>query len=322
MPVRVQLPLPLQTFNLIKNMNNVYFSNEGMTSTTANYYANIAKELQNAATERLNSIKFFKTSVAVIGSNEKQDMSIGTTDVSFIQEDLETLASMNAFCAWIREAIKEKEEQIKVVNKTNIDEWCIAQGIELPKRPEKYPRDPNPVTEQDIMDSWDINKRNKYLRLEATAATFGKYIHLDGAFNKARKEAHKRLNNPITKEGTGRDMILYYTEPSLDIAIVDGLFMTLQDQYREYEKELNQRKAEIKEAINERTRKAYDEYQIASDEVNRLLEQYNARYTELRAKFMTWRTNELERISKLKITVPNNLMETFNIIKAIGDTSK
>ena len=69
-------------------MNNVYFSNEGMTSTTANYYANIAKEFQNAATERLNSVKFFKTSVAVIGSNDKQLMSEGTSDLGFISEDL------------------------------------------------------------------------------------------------------------------------------------------------------------------------------------------------------------------------------------------
>ena len=51
-------------------MNNVYFSNEGLTSTSANFYANIAKELANAATERLNNVKFFKTSVAVIGSSD------------------------------------------------------------------------------------------------------------------------------------------------------------------------------------------------------------------------------------------------------------
>ena len=30
-------------------MNNVYFGNEGMTSTTANHYANIAKEMINSA---------------------------------------------------------------------------------------------------------------------------------------------------------------------------------------------------------------------------------------------------------------------------------
>ena len=73
-------------------MNNVYFSNEGMTSTTANFYANIAKELQNAATERLNSVRFFKTSVAVIGSREKQLMEAGNESLDFIPDDLKTIA--------------------------------------------------------------------------------------------------------------------------------------------------------------------------------------------------------------------------------------
>ena len=40
-------------------MTNVYFSQEGMTSTTANYYANIAKEMQSAATEKLNGVRFY-----------------------------------------------------------------------------------------------------------------------------------------------------------------------------------------------------------------------------------------------------------------------
>jgi hypothetical protein len=80
-----------------------------MTSTTANFYANIAKESQNAASERLNSVKFYKTSVAVIGSREKQLMEAGNDSLDFIPNDLKTLAEMNAFCAWVREAIKEKE---------------------------------------------------------------------------------------------------------------------------------------------------------------------------------------------------------------------
>ena len=197
-------------------MTNVYFSNEGLTSTSANYYANIAKESQEAATERLNGIKFFKTSVAVIGSNERQIMSEGTSDLEFIQRDLMTIASMNAFCAWVREAIKEKDSQTALVNVMSIEVWAKENGIELPVAP-ACPKDPYPISEKSVIDAWDINKRNKYLRLEAHAAVIGKYIHPRGTYSDARKEAHVALNNPITKEGSGRDMILYYTEPSVAI---------------------------------------------------------------------------------------------------------
>ena len=302
-------------------MNNVYFSNEGMTSTSANYYANIAKEMQNAATERLNSVKFFKTSVAVIGSNEKQLMSEGTLDLGFIESDLNTLASLNAFCAWVREAIKEKENQSNEVNKITIERWARLYGIELPNGPE-LARDPETITEQDVMNSWDINKRNKYLRLEAFAATFGKYIHVDGTYSKARKEAHKRLNNPISKEGTGRDMVLYYSEPSIPIDQVDGLFLSLQDRYRSYEKELNFMKAELKETANTLNIEARDKYFLAIEEYRALNQEFQAKWTELRNQFNNWRTQELERISKLKITVPDNLKNIFKTIQEAGDASK
>jgi hypothetical protein len=302
-------------------MNNVYFANEGMTSSTANFYANIAKELQKAAAERLDNVKFFQTSVAVIGSNEKQLMSGGTRDLTFVTSDLQLIASMNAFCAWVREAIKEKEAQQGVINRTDIEDWLKSNGIEIPVAPE-YPRDPISVSEESVINSWDINKRNKYLRLEAFAATYGKYIHPDGAYSKARKKAHTALNNPITKEGTGRDMVLYYTEPSVAIEDVDGLFLALQSEYRGYEKELNQMKAEIKETVNGLTRGLYTTHQVALDNWKEKHREYSALWTDLRAKFTTWRTNELERISNLKITIPDNLKETFFKIKEIADASK
>ena len=302
-------------------MNNVYFSKEGMTSTTANYYANIAKELQNAATERLNNVKFFNTSVAVIGSSDKQIMSKGIDTLEYIQSDLQTLASMNAFCAWVREAIKEKENQANFVRRTSMEEWAENNGIAIPTAP-KFPKDPSTITEQQVIDTWDINKRNKYFRLEAFAATYGKYIHLEGAYNKARKRAHTALNNPITTEGTGRDLILYYTEASVPIEHVDKMFMMLQDQYRSYEKELNYMKAELKEEVNALTTQAYDQYQKELDEHNARTREYNSAWNELRSKFLAWKTNESERISKLKIAIPDALKSVFKEVQAAGDTSK
>ena len=103
-------------------MNNVYFSENGITSTEGNYLANISKELLEAANGRLANVRFFNTSVAVIGSNDRQYMSMGNTDLSFILTDLETVCNMNSFCAWIREAIKEKENQQRVINSMTMEE--------------------------------------------------------------------------------------------------------------------------------------------------------------------------------------------------------
>ena len=302
-------------------MNNVYFSNEGLTSTTANYYANIAKELQMAASERLNNVQMYNTSVAVIGSREKQLMSAGLRDLTFITLDLPHLASLNAFCAWVREAIKEKEEQSKDVRQLTIEHWAERMGIKLPEWP-SHPTDPAVITEQDVMNTWDINKRNKYLRLEAFAATYGKYIHPDGAFSKARKRAHEVVNKPITKEGVGRDMVLYYSNLTVDPQVIDSTFMSLQDQYRSYEKELNQMKAELKESVNDLTRKAYEKYQLDVAHWKEQQKLYSSELGKLQSEWVKWRTDELERISQLKITIPDALKDIFRVIQKAGATSK
>lgn len=302
-------------------MTNVYFSNEGMTSTTANFLANIAKELQSAATERLNNVKFYNTSVAVIGSSEKQIMSIGMNTLESITADLQEVAQLNAFCAWVREAIKEKEAQSKAINQFMIDEWVDLMNITRPIQP-KAPKAPRLVTEADVIASWNVDKRNKYLRLEAFAATLGKYIHPEGAYSVARKDAHKAVNKPITKEGAGRDMVLYYTEPSVPITEVDSLFMSLQETYRNYEKDLNQMKAEIKETVNKLNQELYDQHLIDSSTYTNQCREYDTMWADIRTKFLAWRANELERISKLKIVIPNALKPVFDRVKDLGNISE
>lgn len=295
------------------SINSVFFGNEGLTSTSGQYYCNIAKELQEAAAERLNNLKFVDYSIAVIGNDNKQPMVVGNKDLNFIEVDLQLQSSMFAFCAWVREAIKEKERLQNEIDWMNLDSWIKQQGITTLSMPVS-PDEPEDVEEQDVINSWDINKRTKYLRLETFAAHYGKLIHPNGAYSKARKDAHVAVNNPITKEGSGRDMVLYYSEPSVSIQDIDSKFLEIQNQYREYEKELNQMKAEIKDTVNEWTRAAYSEYEKLQEEWKVLTKEYQAERLDLSAKFSVWKTNELEKISKLKIVIPDSLKDTFKLI--------
>jgi hypothetical protein len=271
----------------------------------------------SAATERLNNVRFFNTSVAVIGSSSKQVMSTGNTNLDFIANDLQQLAEMNAFCAWVREAIKEKENQQRIYSNYSIENWAKLHGITFPEAPQ-HPEEPEYITEQLVMESWNASKRNKYLQLEAFAATYGKYIHPDGSYNKARKNAYTALNTPITKEGAGRDMILYYREPSVNINDVDALFITMQSQYREYEKQLNQMKAEIKETVNDLTVKAQDRFKKDLAVYKAKYEEYDTIMSELRSDFITWKTNQLEAISKYKIYIPESLVSIFKTLKEVA----
>ena len=300
-------------------MNNVYFGNEGMTSTTANHYANIAKEMIKSTERKLYGVKFFQTSISAIGSTAKQLMSQGSSDISFIDEALREIAEANSFCAWVREAIKEKETQQLAVNRKELYEWLKEQGIEIKKEPE-YPDGERDVTEEDIINTWDINKRNKYLRLEAYASTIGNYIHPGKNvknYNDARRAMHNAINNPITKEGSGRDTVLYYAETTVDPDVVDAQFLKMQDMHRSYEKELNAMKAELKEFVNNLNQQKYNALQLEIDAYYAEHREYNAWHNEMRNKLNKWKVSETERLSKLKIVVPKDLKDIFQKVKAV-----
>lgn len=299
---------------------SVFFGNEGLTSTSANYYANVAQEMIQAATERLNSVRFYQVFVASIGGGEKQLMTVGQTSLDFIKDDLEKSAEMNSFCAWVREAIKKKEELISYTTAYSIEKWARENNVEIPEQPQ-YPDSPIKADEKEVMDSWDANKRNKYLRLEAFASTYGKYIHPKGAFSKARKEVHAAENCPIYKEGSGRDLILYYQDPTIEVEKVDNMFMSLQDTYRSYEKELNALKAELKEEVNKLSNTQEQEYREKMAEFKAKYDKYTSELGELRSRFNSWKTSEMERISKLKIALPKNLLDIFEEIRRQGDSS-
>lgn len=301
--------------------NKVFFTREqGLTSTSGSYYCNVAQEMIQAATERLNSVKFYQVSVASIGGGEKQLMTVGQTSLDFIKGDLEKSAEMNSFCAWVREAVKKKEELISDITNYSFEDWAKENNIEIPETP-SHPDSFIKADEEEVIDSWDVNKRNKYLRLEAFASTYGKYIHPKGAFSIARKDAHAAKNCPIYKEGTGRDLILYYQDPTIKIEDIDAMFMSLQDTYRSYEKELNAMKAELKETINKLDMVREQEYQDKISEFRANYERYNSKMKEIRSQFNNWKTSEQERISQLKIALPTNLLRIFEEIKKQGDPS-
>ena len=56
-------------------MNNVFFSENGLTSTSANHVANLAKEYVQETESQLANIKLYKSEVALIGTDNKQLLS-------------------------------------------------------------------------------------------------------------------------------------------------------------------------------------------------------------------------------------------------------
>lgn len=297
-----------------KNMEkSVFFGKSGLTSTEGNHLCNIAQEMIQSIVETLNNLKLYQVFISPISNSDRQLMSVGNEDISIVSKYLDICSQANSFCAWVREAIKTKETMLNTIDNYDFNTWLKENNIELPKTPIK-PNAPKTVDETDIIESWSMDKRSKYLTLEAAAATYGKCIHPNGAFSNARKDAHQIANNPISTDGKGRDLILYYKQLTVPIDKIDSTFMELQSIYRSYEKELNALKAEIKETVNRRNSENKYTYQKELINYNAEVDKYSAKLAELQTQLNNWKIYEKEKIAKLKIVIPENLLEIYNRI--------
>ena len=88
----------------------IFFSKEGngLTSTSANHIANLAKEMVREIETTLANLTLYSTSVALIGSDSVNILSEGDNADALrdVRSDLHTIAKANSLIAWLREAIK------------------------------------------------------------------------------------------------------------------------------------------------------------------------------------------------------------------------
>ena len=94
--------------------NKVYFGEQGITSTSANNYANKAKEYVKKLTKELENIEFYSTFVNVIGNNASNSecLRVGQHKeyLDSLEDKIKDIAEANSLIARLREAIKAKEE--------------------------------------------------------------------------------------------------------------------------------------------------------------------------------------------------------------------
>ena len=277
--------------------DKIFFGESGLTTTSANHIANIAKEKYQLLLKQLETITLYNTNIGLIGS-EKQPLSYGVETLSNVKPSLETIAQLKSLIAWLREAIKAKERLFEDVKSENF-------GLVAPIQPICE----NVMTEDEYVATWSIKKRNRYYFLETMCATIGSYIHPNGVFAKAREEYMNKLTNPLRVVGQGRDTTIYEYVPSVDSEEVENTFMTLQSEYRSYQSELNSLKYEIEEAIRSDNLAKSNKYSSEMRNYEASLENYNAEIKTLRLK-------ENERISNLKIIIPDSLQKIYQEVKA------
>ena len=296
-------------------MNNVFFENGFMTSTEAQNICNIAKEAVTNEHERLSAVSFYDTEIASIISPEAFiKTKISPNDISWISESLDKIGRYNALNAWLKEAIKAKEEAMDEVDTMDVTTLDFYEDYIKPEEPTMCY---DSFDEEQVMSEWSADKLNRYYTLNSEAAVIGKYIHDSGAIAKARKDLVNKMANPSTVSGQGRETIVFKYIPSVDTEVVEGIYMSLLAKHRKLNAELNSLKAEIKETINKKNIDASIAFRDKHTEWEYKISEYYSLVKQRDAKINEYKISEKERISKLKINVPSSLMDTYKEIKAL-----
>lgn len=283
--------------------DKIFFGEAGLTSTSANYYANVAKEAYKLLENELFLMKLYTTEVSLIDSSEKKLLREGDKDIASVESKLTEIAQLKSFIAWIREALSAKERLIKEASSKTYDDF----GLTVPEKPEME----EVLTEDAVVSSWSIKQRNRYYYLEALCATIGGYIHPGNPFANERQEFLKILSQPNELKGNGRNTLLYTYTPSVTSSEVEEVFMHLQQVYRGYQAELNSMKYQVETVIQEDKATKNAVYSQRMRDYTNEMTVLNARLRE----FVHIATIEAQN---LKIIIPDSLKPVFEKVQKMG----
>lgn len=297
----------------------VFFKEQGLTSTSANHIANLAKEAYKELENELASTIFYTTKVSLISSEESKQLRKGV-DSNFLDsvaEKLKKIARLKSLIAWLREAIKAKETLKNETEDMHIKDIAERLGIEIPEEP-KYKEEAAPVMTEEYWASKNVKERNHYLELETECAVIGQAIHPDGWLARSRKRLFEVINKPNEISGGGRDTLLHSYTPTVSVGQVEDTFFALQKKHRALQAELNKLKHECEMAIAADKRRNLTEQSNIIAENKRLYDEYVFQKREFYNKTDQFREKELERIAALKIVIPDSLKDVYNEISNLG----
>lgn len=286
--------------------DKVYFGEQGLTSTSSSFVANQAKEYCQTVQEELDATNFVDGTISLIGGEETSTQK-GVKDLSYMQKDLDTIVKAHSLIAWLREALKAKDNLSKEVKNKALFTWCQENSKEYPQ----HPLQENPITKDDVLATWSIKDRNRYLALGAKVSAYGKFLHPDGIFALSRKSLKQAINHPVSYTENGRDTIIEKYSPSIDVDTVDNEFYRLQGEWRKAQAELNSYEHKIQQAIDKDTNEKNSKYEKEQSDFQNKIE-------TLSSEFRAWKDLELQRIANLKIVIPHDLEDVYLTITELS----
>lgn len=293
------------------NKNKIFFGENGLTSTSANHVANMAKEAYSSLVEELDSLQLYDEDIALLGSGAFTPIRKGATkqDIDRIPAMIADISALKSLIAWLREGIKARKELTAELQRYSLASYCEDNGIELPTSPDES--DYQSMTEDEYYGSLSIKERNAYYQLETKCATLGAFIHNSGNLAEARRKLNAVVNKPTIVHENGRDTVITARKPSVSQSEVEDLFFRLQAKHREYQAALNSIKHKCELALEQDAIAKRTAYKEAYSEFTHKLQ-------ELNIALSLWKQEQTAALEKLKIVIPDSLKPIYEKVSSLG----
>ena len=293
--------------------NDIYFGEEGMTSTSAQHVSAMANVMVQDIKQHLMGLRLYEKSIRVIGDVECKVETVNNT-LPEISDGVKQICKANALIAWLREAVKEREQAQQYIQDMTLDKWMEMQGIEKPASP--VPPVLPKINFQDYKTILDtgltVKEYNRFVELNSALAVYGEMIHDKGLLTRQKNELARIMQNPTEVKESGRDTIITTYKVDVNVSVdIDKLYTELQSEYRKLQAEKNGIEAKFSNlAMDYQTRKM-EEWKAAKAQYDRDLQKVNSELVGIQTQMQEWKKQRMEELAALKIIIPNDLKALY-----------
>lgn len=291
---------------------------KGLSMSSAQTVSNMCNQTVREIDNVLGSVNNASKTITIDGKDltETEGFKMPENVIDLLKDK----AKLRATQAFLMEAIKGKDEELKRLKKLTFDYSKVEEAPDYPDYREYNGKDS--VDEDWGWSQLSDSEMNEFWEAEAYASHIGQFIHKNGKLDTLRNELTtlKSLEWITVKDGekTPIQVVKHHSREQLF-----DIHSELSELHRTYEQKVNYFKAKVKNLTSSENARLATELAKAITEVNvfnnELRNVYNAEcksYSERQAAWISSRESERElainAVSLLRITVPSQFKETVD----------
>lgn len=296
-------------------IDSVFFGEKGLSSASAAHIRDLAYAMTRNMYHDLNAVCLVNEDVSFNDNQTRNRVKVGwnAEELSQFGSKLDQVIRIIILERWLEAAQNEKDNLVyKHISNYDEKEICKDLGIEMPEAPKREPD----LKEDEYIESLPVKERSVIVALKTKVSYYRRLVgDSKRALARACQEMHDVKKKPTEVDrslaNSAYTVMMHHYEPSMDEAQADAIFFDLMDKYREAQAELNKHMYRVKDAVAKENLRRANEYKDAC-------RRFNQESEEMRTKVDIWRKENQARIEDLKIIIPDDMKEVYEMVRTSG----